>query len=54
VFNPRCAYQDRVAGNLCTTVHPDLTGPSAGRKVRCHIEPSQRQLIWTNEIAPKL
>jgi peptide/nickel transport system ATP-binding protein len=53
VFNPRCAYKDNVPGDLCTTVHPELIG-TASRKVRCHIEPSRRQQIWTNEIAPKL
>jgi len=53
VFNPRCAYKNHVAGDLCTTIHPELIGAGA-RKVRCHIEPSKRSQIWTTEIAPKL
>jgi peptide/nickel transport system ATP-binding protein len=64
VFHPRCIYKDRVPGNRCSTEHPDLLptpNPPVStsqletvHQVRCHIEPTQRRQIWTNEIAPVL
>jgi peptide/nickel transport system ATP-binding protein len=54
VFSPRCGFIDRVPGDLCTTVHPDLKVGVAGHAARCHIEPTLRQEIWTNEIVPGL
>jgi peptide/nickel transport system ATP-binding protein len=57
VFNPRCGFRDRVPGDACRTVHPDLlptSGGSAGHSVRCHIEPDDRRRIWADEIQPTL
>ncbi|CAN5380121.1 ABC transporter ATP-binding protein [soil metagenome] len=57
VFNPRCQFKDRVGGDSCTTVRPDLLptpGGSAGHKVRCHIHPDERARIFTDEIQPSL
>ncbi|HEX2903637.1 MAG TPA: ABC transporter ATP-binding protein [Jatrophihabitans sp.] len=56
VFNPRCAYQDKVPDDMCRTQHPDLvpTGTSASHAVRCHIHPEERRRIWADEIQPTL
>ena len=54
VFNPRCTYQGRVAGHLCTTSAPDLLEDTPGHRVRCHIEPAARRAIWADEIRPRL
>ena len=55
VFNPRCRFQDRVAGEACTTVHPELAEiDSTGHRARCHIEKHQRSQIFATEIAPSL
>ncbi len=63
VFNPRCRFKDRVADDLCTTVHPDLlpttradgmVGTNPPHAVRCHIEPARRHRIWAEEIQTEL
>ncbi len=54
VFNPRCRYQDRVEGDRCTTVHPDLVDEPDGHAARCHIPHEKRQHIWSDTIAPTL
>jgi peptide/nickel transport system ATP-binding protein len=54
VFNPRCRFADRVPDRLCFTERPDLIQAAAGHEVRCHIEPTVRRQIFTNEIAPAL
>ncbi len=55
VFNTRCPFTDRVDGDRCRTVHPDLEqGPTPGHAVRCHIPAAQRQEIWLTEISPSL
>jgi peptide/nickel transport system ATP-binding protein len=43
VFQPRCAYSDRVAGDLCITSRPDLLPTSSGHFVRCHQDVDQRR-----------
>ena len=53
VFNPRCAYTDRV-GEACITQRPDLLPTSSGHLVRCHIPSAERQQIFTEEIKPRL
>jgi peptide/nickel transport system ATP-binding protein len=50
VFNPRCAYQEHVEGDKCTTVHPDLIDTAPGHGVRCHIEPEKRREIFEREV----
>ena len=55
VFNTRCPFTDRVDGDRCRTVHPNLEqGPTPGHAVRCHIAAAQRQEIWLTEISPSL
>jgi peptide/nickel transport system ATP-binding protein len=55
VFHPRCRFRDRVPGEACTTVHPDLKDvDSTGHRARCHIDEHQRSQIFSNEIAPTL
>ncbi|MCL2780552.1 MAG: ABC transporter ATP-binding protein [Actinomycetia bacterium] len=53
-FHPRCDHAARVGGNACATVQPGLIGPGGGHRVRCHIDLSERQRVWSSEIAPKL
>ena len=55
VFNTRCPFTDRVDGDKCRSVHPDLQqGATPGHEVRCHIPTAQRQEIWLTEISPNL
>jgi peptide/nickel transport system ATP-binding protein len=55
VFNTRCPFTDRVDGDKCRTVHPNLEqGATPGHAVRCHIPTAQRQEIWLTEISPSL
>jgi peptide/nickel transport system ATP-binding protein len=61
VFSPRCRFRDRVGGDTCLTVHPDLVPTTSDiqtgaltHSVRCHIDPEQRTQIWTTEIQPAL
>jgi peptide/nickel transport system ATP-binding protein len=55
VFHPRCRFRDRVAGEACTTVHPELEDiDSTDHRARCHIQKNQRSQIFSNEIAPTL
>jgi peptide/nickel transport system ATP-binding protein len=55
VFNTRCPFTDRVDGDKCRTVHPDLQqGATPGHEVRCHIPTAQRREIWLTEISPNL
>ena len=55
VFNTRCPFTDRVDGDACRTVHPDLEqGAAPGHEVRCHIPVAKRQEIWLTEISPNL
>lgn len=45
VFCPRCTYSDRVAGDLCQSVRPDLIEVSPGHRVRCHLDEAARTQI---------
>jgi peptide/nickel transport system ATP-binding protein len=45
VFHPRCNYTDRVPGDACSTVRPELLPSGADHLVRCHIEPEERREI---------
>jgi peptide/nickel transport system ATP-binding protein len=51
VFCPRCAYSDRVPGDLCQTTRPDLLEFSPGHLVRCHLDATQRQDISATVLA---
>jgi peptide/nickel transport system ATP-binding protein len=54
-FNPRCSYVEQV-GQACSTKTPELTPISTDTHhlVRCHLESSNRQKIFTEQIRPKL
>jgi peptide/nickel transport system ATP-binding protein len=54
VFNPRCDYKERVPGDLCVSVRPELLPAEPAHSVRCHIDPHSRQSIWSDEISSKL
>jgi len=54
VFAARCPFTDRVAGDKCRSVHPDLERGVDGHEVRCHIPPAERPQIWLTEISPDL
>ena len=47
VFHPRCNYIDRVPGDACTTIRPELLPSGPDHLVRCHIEPDERRKIAT-------
>jgi peptide/nickel transport system ATP-binding protein len=53
-FHPRCRFKDRVPGDKCRTVEPDLLEAAPGHSVRCHIDSAQRQQIFQTEIKPRL
>lgn len=53
-FHPRCAYRDRVGGDRCVTERPDYQRVGGEHVVACHLSPTQRQQIWTDEIKPNL
>jgi peptide/nickel transport system ATP-binding protein len=54
VFHARCPFVDRVPGNKCVAVHPNLTPASDGHEVRCHIPAAEREIIFRDEILPSL
>ncbi len=45
VFHPRCNYTDRVPGDACATVRPELLPSAPDHLVRCHIAPEERREI---------
>jgi peptide/nickel transport system ATP-binding protein len=45
VFQPRCAYSDRVQGDLCKTTRPELLSAGPEHLVRCHLAPEVRREI---------
>jgi oligopeptide/dipeptide ABC transporter ATP-binding protein len=47
VFHPRCNYTDRVPGDACATVRPELLPSGPDHTVRCHIPPEERREIAT-------
>lgn len=51
VFCPRCAYSDRVSGDLCQKTRPELLEFSPGHLVRCHLDAPQRQAISASVLA---
>ncbi|GID26123.1 ABC transporter ATP-binding protein [Paractinoplanes brasiliensis] len=53
-FHPRCEFKDRVPGDLCTTLKPDLiprTG-DLGRTSRCHLKEPDK--VFETEVLPRL
>jgi peptide/nickel transport system ATP-binding protein len=53
-FHPRCEFRDRVPGDLCMTLHPDLIPRTMdrGRASRCHLKDPDR--VFETEIVPRL
>ena len=53
-FHPRCEFRDRVPGDLCRTLHPDLVPRTAdpGRASRCHLRDPDR--IFEADVLPRL
>jgi len=45
VFQPRCDYWERVPGDLCQTVRPELLASEPGHLVRCHLKIDERRQI---------
>ena len=45
VFQPRCDYWQRVPGEACLTVRPDLVLSEPGHLVRCLLKPEERREI---------
>ena len=45
VFQPRCNYWERVPGDACLTVRPDLLESEPEHLVRCHLQIEERQEI---------
>jgi peptide/nickel transport system ATP-binding protein len=52
-FHPRCPYPVRTLGR-CNTEVPPLTLTGSGHRVACHLDPTERRRIWTEEVAPLL
>ncbi|MFL6172827.1 MAG: ABC transporter ATP-binding protein [Marmoricola sp.] len=53
-FNPRCDHRDKVPGDLCTTVVPDLTPARAGgnHTKRCHL--ANPDEVYATEVLPEI
>jgi peptide/nickel transport system ATP-binding protein len=53
-FNPRCTHRDKVPGDLCTTVLPELLPASVGQDhlKRCHLPDPES--IYQEEILPEI
>ncbi|WP_314177273.1 ABC transporter ATP-binding protein [Streptomyces winkii] len=53
-FNPRCPYADVPKGNVTRTERPELRDVGSGHLSACHLDSTDRDRIWNEEIAPKL
>jgi peptide/nickel transport system ATP-binding protein len=53
-FHPRCEFRDRVPGDLCRTLKPELIPRTAdqARRSRCHLKDPDR--VFETEILPRL
>ncbi len=51
VFQPRCAYSDRVRDGACLTLNPDLIAVEPGHFVRCHLPSDERRRIADGVLA---
>jgi len=54
VFHPRCNYTDRVPGDACSTVRPELLPSGPDHLVRCHIPSEERRKIATELLSSPL
>jgi peptide/nickel transport system ATP-binding protein len=53
-FHPRCPYEPRTGGLGRTRVPTLGPGTGEGHLVACHLDPAERQALWTSEIEPLL
>ena len=53
-FHPRCEFRERVPGDMCRTLRPDLVARTAdlGRASRCHLKDPDR--VFETEVLPRL
>ncbi len=51
VFQPRCAYWERVRDGACLTINPDLVATAPGHLVRCHLPTGERRQIAEGVLA---
>jgi len=53
-FHPRCEFRDRVGGDLCRTLKPELIPRTAdlGRTSRCHLKEPDK--VFETEVLPRL
>ena len=53
-FHPRCEFRDRVSGDKCRTLKPELVPRTAdlGRKSRCHLKEPDR--VFETDVLPRL
>ncbi|MFF5294089.1 ABC transporter ATP-binding protein [Paractinoplanes globisporus] len=53
-FHPRCEYRDRVGGDLCATLKPELIPRTAdlGRTSRCHLKEPDK--VFETEVLTRL
>jgi peptide/nickel transport system ATP-binding protein len=53
-FHPRCAHRDKVPGDLCTTVLPELTPGTRteGHVKRCHLP--NPDVVYEQEVLPEI
>lgn len=53
-FNPRCLHRDKVPGDLCTTVLPELSPGSRSERhlKRCHL--ANPDVVYEQEVLPEI
>jgi peptide/nickel transport system ATP-binding protein len=53
-FHPRCEFRERVGGDLCRTLKPELIPRTAdlGRTSRCHLKEPDK--VFETEVLPRL
>ncbi|GAA4930161.1 ABC transporter ATP-binding protein [Actinoplanes utahensis] len=53
-FHPRCEFRERVPGDMCRTLRPELIARTAdtGRASRCHLKDPDR--VFETEVLPRL
>jgi peptide/nickel transport system ATP-binding protein len=53
-FHPRCEFRERVGGDMCRTLKPELISRTAdlGRTSRCHLKEPDK--VFETEVLPRL
>jgi peptide/nickel transport system ATP-binding protein len=52
-FHPRCTYTERVSGDACSTVVPDLTETAPLHLAACHLPVNEQRAIWAALSSPE-